>query len=127
MQGAVRGGVMGLRLLWIINLALGIYVAFVAANPHLSTFAHMVIGILIVALLWFLGVAQGLAGGSLILTVVTFAVGLALPIVGMAQLGVSGGAGSALQGVHIVLALAAIALGEICGSRYRKAVAVAKA
>jgi len=127
MQSAVQGASMGLRLLWIINIVLGIYISYIAANPGGWTLAHMATGILIVALLWFLGVAQGLRkNGSLVLTVATFLVGLALPIIGMAQLAVPNGGGLyAVQAVHIILALSAIALGEVCASRYRKGVALA--
>jgi hypothetical protein len=127
MQSAVRGGVMALRLLWIINIVLGIYISYIAKNPGGWTLTHMATGILIVALLWFVGVAQALTkAGSIGLTVATFLVGLALPIIGMSQLAVPDGGGLyAIQGVHIVLAIAAIALGEICGSRYRKGVAAA--
>lgn len=127
MASAVRGGVMALRVLWIINIVLGVYIAFLTATPGGWTLLHMVTGILIVALLWFLGVAQALVkNGTLVLTVVTFLVGLALPIIGMAQLAVTSGAAlNGLQGVHIILAIAAIALGEICGSRYRKGRALA--
>lgn len=129
MQSAVRGGVMALRVLWIINVVLGIYISYIATTPGGWELAHMGTGILIVALLWFVGVAQGLAkNGSLGITVATFLVGLALPIVGMAQLAVpDGGALYGVQGLHVILALAAIALGEISGSRYRKGVAAAAA
>ncbi len=128
MQSAVRGGGMALRLLWLINIALGIYIAYIAINPGGWTLAHMATGILIVALLWFLGVAQGLTKtGSLGLTIATFLVGLALPIVGMSQLAVKSAAALyGVQGLHVVLAIAAIALGEISVARYRKAVALAK-
>jgi hypothetical protein len=80
-------------------------------------------------LLWFLGVAQGLTKtGSLGLTIATFLVGLALPIVGMSQLAVPDGAGLyGVQGLHVALAVAAIALGEICVGRYRRGVAAAAA
>lgn len=127
MQSAVRGGVMGLRVLWIINVVLGIYISYITTNPGGWELAHMGTGILIVALLWFVGAAQGMTKtGSLGITIATFLVGLALPIVGMGQLGVPDGAGLyAVQGLHVILALAAIALGEISGSRYRKAVAAA--
>ncbi len=129
MQSAVRGGVMTLRLLWIINVVLGIYISYIAKNPGGWVLAHMATGILIVALLWFVGVAQGLQkNGSLGITIATFLVGLALPIVGMAQLAVPDGAGLyGIQGLHLILALAAIALGEISGSRYRKSLAAAAA
>ncbi len=127
MQSAVRGGVMALRLLWIINVVLGIYISYIATNPGGWTLVHMATGILIVALLWFVGAAQGLRkNGSLGLTVATFLVGLALPIIGMAQLGVADGGGLyALQGLHVLLAASAIALGEISGSRYRKSLVAA--
>ncbi len=127
MQSTVRGSVMGLRVLWIINIVLGVYISYIAKDPGGWVMIHMVSGILIVALLWFLGVAQGLAkGGSLGITIATFLVGLALPIVGMTQLSVADGGGLyAVQGLHVVLALAAIALGEISGSRYKKSLAAA--
>lgn len=127
MQSAVRGGVMALRLLWIINIFLGFYISYVLTNPGGWQIAHIVTGILIVALLWFVGAAQGLTKtGSLGITIATFLVGLALPIVGLTQLAITSGAGQyGIQGLHVALALAAIALGEISGSRYRKGVAAA--
>lgn len=127
MQSAVRGSVMGLRLLWIINVVLGVYISYIATSPGGWVLVHMASGILIVALLWFVGVAQGMTKtGSLGLTIATFLVGLALPIVGMAQLGIPDGAGLyAVQGLHVILALAAIALGEISGARYRKGITAA--
>jgi hypothetical protein len=127
MRSAVRGSSMALRLLWIINLALGIYIAFITTSPAAGLVnTHMLTGILIVALLWFLGIAQALRGGPLVITVITFVVGLALPIIGMAQLAVADGTGAlyGLQGLHVILALTAIALGEMCAARFNKAVAV---
>ncbi len=129
MQFAVRGSGMALRLLWIINIALGIYISYIAANPGGWQTTHMVTGLVIVILLWFLGIAQGMTKtGSLGLTVATFLVGLALPIVGMSQLEIADGIGlDATQGVHVLLAIAAIALGEMCVARYRKDKAAAAA
>jgi hypothetical protein len=120
---------MALRLLWIINIALGIYIAFIATAPGGLVPTHMFTGILIVALLWFLGVAQGTAkNGSIGLTIATFIVGLALAVIGMAQTGAtSPGLLYTLQGLHVLLVIATIALGEICASRYRKGVAAAAA
>ncbi len=126
MASAVRVSSMALRLFWLINLALGVYVAYIAvgdARPWVI--AHVFTGVLIVVLLWFLGVAQALVkGGSLALTVATFVVGLALALIGIAQVAVTGGAGLyILQGLHVALVLSAIGLGEICSARYRKALA----
>jgi hypothetical protein len=126
MASTVRISSMALRLFWLINLALGIYIAYIAtgnARPWVIT--HVFTGVLIVALLWFLGIAQALVkGGSLLLTGATFVVGLALALIGMFQVGVSSGAGLyVLQGLHVLLVLSAIALGEICAARYRKGLA----
>lgn len=127
MRSAVNGSVMALRLLWIINIVLGIYIAYITQKPGGWVLAHMITGLLIVVLLWFLGVAQGLTkGGSLGLTIATFLVGLALPIIGMIQLSVpDGGALFGVQGLHVIFALAAIALGEISGRRYKTGIAAA--
>jgi hypothetical protein len=129
MRSAVNGSVMALRVLWIINIVLGIYISYIARDPGAWVLAHMLDGILIVILLWFLGVAQGLIkSGSLGLTIATFLVGLALPIVGMTQLSIpDGGALYGAQGLHVILALAAIALGEISGRRYKRGVAATAA
>ncbi|HEU5344723.1 MAG TPA: hypothetical protein VFU60_10280, partial [Ktedonobacterales bacterium] len=60
MQSAVRGSAMALRLLWIINIALGIYISYIATNPGGWVLGHMINGLVIVLLLWWLGIAQGL-------------------------------------------------------------------
>ena len=118
---------MAFRLLWIINLILGLLVAANILDKNATksmpwTDTHMVIGILLVALLWFLGVALGLQTKSVVFPLVTFLVGLLIPIIGIAQTIPNGGAGQyILQGLHIVLILGAIALAEICASRYKRA------
>lgn len=129
MQLAVRISSMALRLLWIINIILGVYIAYIARNPGGWVPTHMFTGILIVALLWFLGVAQGLGkNGSLGLTIGTFFVGLALPIIGIVQTTISStGMAYTMQGLHVLLAIGAIAFGEICASRYRKGLTAAAA
>ncbi len=130
MASTVRVSSMSLRLLWLINLALGIYVAYFATGDSKSwVVTHVFTGVLIVALLWFLGVAQAFVkGGSLILTVATFVVGLALALIGASQVAVTDGAGLyTLQGLHVLLVLSAIALGEVCGARYRKGLAASQA
>lgn len=122
MSSAVRASSMALRILWIVNVVLGVYIAYLAKDPGPWLLTHMFTGIIVVMLLWFLGVAQGLVkGGSLALTSGTFVVGLALALIGMAQPSVTNIAGlRTLQGAHIILMLATIALGEISASRYRK-------
>ena len=129
MQSAVRGSAMALRLLWIINIALGIYISYIAASPGGWELGHMINGLVIVLLLWFLGIAQGLTKtGSIGLAVATFLVGLALPIVGMTQAYIPNGGGLYVtQAIHVLLAIGAIALGEISAARYRKGIAAAAA
>jgi hypothetical protein len=83
--------------------------------------------LLIVALVWFLGLAQAtVKGGSLGLTMATFGVGLALAVLGLAQKAIPGQ--TALQIMHVLLALATIAVGEMATARYlrgKKAIPVA--
>lgn len=131
MLRAVKISSMALRILWLLGLTLGIIITVIKADTQSGwVLTHIVVGILIVALFWFLGVAQGLTkAGSLILTVVTFLVGLAIPIIGIVQTIPADGTAAQylLQGTHVVLILAAIALGEICAARYKRAVAAVPA
>jgi uncharacterized membrane protein len=84
---------------------------------------HMLLGLIIVATLWYLGLAQAQRGGSLGLTVGTFVLGLVVAIFGLAQSGLK----TALHGeavvniVHLLLGVLAIGLGEMCTSRIKRA------
>ena len=122
MLSAVRVSSMALRLLWIINIALGIYISYIATDATSKSWVlgHMINGLVIVLLLWFLGIAQGMTK--------TGSVGLALPIIGMAQPSIPDGAGLYIvQAIHVLLAIGAIALGEISAARYRKGIAATQA
>ncbi len=117
---------MAFRLLWIINLVLGILVAANILDKNATTSTpwtdtHMLIGILLVALLWFLGVAEGLQARRVLFPAVTFIVGLLVAIIGASQQYASGVGLDVLRGLHIILILAAIALAEVCASRYKRA------
>jgi hypothetical protein len=109
----VRIAAMALRIIFIINLILGIL--FFTGHADNLVLLHMGLGILFVAALWYLGALQALRGGPLGLMLGTFAVGLLLAIVGLVQDGTLW-----LQIVHVLLVLAAIGLGEMSGARYRK-------
>ena len=112
---AVRVSSMALRIAVLIELVLG--VSLWIDCPLAPVLAHMALGLLIVALVWFLGLAQAtVKNGSLGLTFATFGVGLALAILGLAQKAVP--SQPALQIVHVVLALATIAVGEMATARY---------
>jgi hypothetical protein len=114
---AVRISSMALRIAVLIELVLG--VSFWIDRPLAPVLAHMALGLLIVALVWFLGLAQAtVKNGSLGLTLATFGVGLTLAILGLVQKAVPGQ--PALQIIHVLLALATIAVGEMAAARYRR-------
>jgi hypothetical protein len=114
---AVRISSLALRIAVALELLLG--VSLWIGRPLAPVLLHMALGLLIVALVWFLGLAQAtVRGGSLGLTLATFGVGLALAVVGLAQ-GVIPGR-PVLQIIHVVLALATVAVGEMAAARYRR-------
>ena len=111
----VRMSSTALRVAVLVELILG--VALWINHPLAPVLLHMALGLLIVALVWFLGLAQAtVKGGSLGLTLATFGVGLTLAILGLVQKAVPGQ--PALQIVHVLLALATIAVGEMAAARY---------
>jgi hypothetical protein len=113
----VRISSLALRLAVALELILG--VSLWVGRPLAPVLLHMALGLLIVALVWFLGVAQAtVKSGSLGLTLATFGVGLALAILGLAQRALP--SQPALQVSHVVLALATVALGEMATARYRR-------
>ncbi|HLY31116.1 MAG TPA: hypothetical protein VKQ36_08800 [Ktedonobacterales bacterium] len=128
MPTAVRASNIAFRVIWIINVILGILDAFTSVGTQTWLGLHMLIGILLVALLWFLGIAEGLQSRSVIFPLATFLVGLLIPIIGYSQLLASSlGALYTLRAIHVVLILGAIALVEVVTGRYKRALAAAKA
>lgn len=118
-SSTVRIANMVLRLLFLIQLILGVLFWLHKADQFVGL--HMLLGLLFVVDVWFLGVMQGLrANGSIGLTVGTFIVGLLLAIIGLVQ-----GAGYLpgwIQVLHVLLALAAMGLGEVSAARYNRSV-----
>jgi hypothetical protein len=91
---------------------------------------HMLLGLVVVVSVWYLGLAQAQHGGSLGLTLGTFVLGLLLPIVGLTQASLEAAlhttiATIGVQIFHVLLALATVGLGEMCGRRIRGAPASA--
>lgn len=124
---AVRIASMALRVFFVINLILGI---LFWTNSALGLVGiHMLVGIIFVALLWFLGLAQATTkNGSLGLMVGTFAIGLLLAIIGMFQQGwLTGSAHWIIQVLHLLVAAAGAGLGEAAAARYRRGVAASAA
>jgi hypothetical protein len=114
---AVRISSLALRIAVALELILG--VSLWIGRPLAPVLLHMALGLLIIALVWFLGLAQAtVRGGSLGLTLATFGVGLALAVLGLAQGSVPGQ--PVLQIIHVLLALATVAVGEMAAARYRR-------
>lgn len=124
---AVRIASMALRVCFVINLILGIL--FWVNSALALVPVHMLIGLLFVALVWFLGLAQAATrDGSLGLMVGTFAIGLLLAIIGLFQQGwLTGSAHWIIQVLHLLVAAAAAGIGEAAASRYRRGVAAVAA
>jgi hypothetical protein len=124
---AVRIASMALRVCFVINLILGIL--FWVNSALALVPIHMLIGILFVALVWFLGLAQAATrDGSLGLMVGTFAIGLLLAIIGLFQQGwLTGSAHWIIQVLHLLVAAAAAGIGEAAAARYRRGVAAVAA
>ncbi len=116
---AIRISVMVLRICALAALILGIL--FWTDNAKGLTLVHMLLGFAVVISLWVLGIAQGLRGGSFGLALATFVVGLLLAFVGLFQRDwLTNDIHWIIQVIHLVLALAAIGLGEMISATTRR-------
>jgi hypothetical protein len=117
------------RVAFLLALILGIgfWTDLISPSGAL-VFLHALLGLALVAAVWYLGLAQAQRpGGSLGLTLGTFIAGLIVAVFGLAQ----GALKAALHGellvsiIHLLLALAAIGLAEMCAGRIKRAAAQA--
>lgn len=82
---------------------------------------HMLLGLIVVAALWALGLLQAVRGGSLGLTFGTFLLGLVVAIFGLTQQHIlPTSAHWIIQVIHLLLGISAIGLGEMCAARARR-------
>ncbi len=127
MSVVVRIAHMSLRALFVINLILGLLFWSNIAEPRWLVLIHMLLGILFVAAIWLLGLAQGLTkAGSLGLVIGTFVVGLIIAIFGLIQQGLLPTAAHwVIQVIHLLLAFAGIGIGEASAARYKRGMAAA--
>ena len=125
----VRIADMSLRVLFVINLILGLIFWFNGAGPRWLVLIHMLVGILFVAAIWLLGLAQGLQkNGSLGLVIGTFLVGLIIAIFGLIQESLLPSSGHwVIEVIHLLLAIAGIGIGEAAAARYKRGAAAASA
>ncbi|HEV7128499.1 MAG TPA: hypothetical protein VGN32_13795 [Ktedonobacterales bacterium] len=115
-----------LRVSFVLALlfGLGFWTTIIAEGGLVPI--HMLLGLIVVGSLWYLGLAQAQRGGSLGLTLGTFALGLLVAIVGLAQTALkaalhSAGGVISIDVVHLLLGVLAIGLGEMCLARINRA------
>ena len=114
----LKGLLMTLRLLWLVNLLTGALIYFRVALP-LSV--HMYLGFAITLVMIVIGV-MGLRAAAA-LAAITILVAISLPVVGILQLKhLTMPDLPYIQITHVILGFAAIALGEITGKRIRLSV-----
>lgn len=109
------------RICGVLALILGI-LFWTSTAPDSLIPVHMLLGILVTLALFALGYSIGtVRGGSWGLGVAAFILGLIVIGFGFAQQGlVNGSYGVLVKIVHLLFGLAAIGLGEIISSRYKR-------
>lgn len=116
-----------LRVAFVLALlfGLGFWTTLITAQQPL-VLVHMLLGLTVVGALWYLGLAQAQRGGSLGLTLGTFALGLVVAIFGLLQTSLRAPLGNVtVDVIHLVLGVLAIGLGEMCMGRITRASAKA--
>jgi hypothetical protein len=116
MRSTVTAIQMAIRVLWVVQLVLGII--FWTGNALGLVDLHQLIGILLVLGLWtqaFLAYRAGVSGGLVAGAAVW---GLLVPIVGLTQRDLlAGSAHWVIQVIHLLLGLGLIALAENLATR----------
>ena len=111
---------MALRVLFVVMLALGI-AFWTGHDPNWLVLVHMFLGIVFVALLWFIGAAAAMRGASMGVLVGTFVLGLVIALFGLFQRTIlTGPAHWVVQVIHLLLALAGIGFAEMITARARR-------
>ena len=117
----IRIASMALRFSALLALILGIL--FWTGNADSLKPVHMLLGFIVVISLFTLGIAQGMSGGSFGLALATFVVGILLAFVGLFQeRWLIGDTHWVIQVIHVLLAFAAIGLGEMIAARSNRRV-----
>lgn len=111
-----------LRIAGVIALILGVLLWF---GVGILDSIHMLFGLLVVLSIWAIGFFMMRVKGGISLAVADFVIGLLVLLIGLNQRAwLSGSSHWIIQVIHLLLGLAAIALGEISNGRYRKGNAV---
>jgi len=118
------------RVLFMTNLILGLlFWSNIAPEPDWLVQIHMLIGILFVAAIWVVGLAQSRRkAGSIGLFASSFFIGLIIVFVGLNQESLLPTSPHwVIQVIHLLLAIAGIGIGEAAAARYKRGVAAASA
>jgi hypothetical protein len=110
-----------LSLAGLLALILGLLFWFDIAGEFISL--HMLLGLLAVAALWVIGVAQGLAGGpgSWTFALAAIIVGAVTMLLGLVQSSLLVGALHwIIRVIHLILGLLTIGIGHMGAARARK-------
>jgi hypothetical protein len=102
---------MGIRVVWLVQLALG--VLFWTGNATGLVDLHQLLGILLVLALWTQAILAARAGVEARLVAVAAVWGLLVPIVGLTQTSLlTGSLHWLVQVIHLLLGIGLIALAE---------------
>ena len=116
MRSTVSAIQMAIRVLWVVQLVLGII--FWTGNALGLVDLHQLIGILLVLGLWTQAVLAARAGVPAGLVAGAAVWGLLVPIVGLSQTNLlTGGAHWIIQVIHLLLGMGLIALAENLATR----------
>ncbi len=86
---------------------------------------HMLLGLLVVLSLWIVGIGQAFSkNGSWMLAISALALGALVIVLGLRQSTLLVGSFHwVIQVIHLLLGVLAVAIGQVCAARYRKATA----
>ena len=111
MRSTITAIQMGIRVVWLVQLALG--VLFWTGNATGLVDLHQLLGILLVLALWTQAVLAARAGVEARLVAVAAVWGLLVPIVGLTQTSLlTGSLHWLVQVIHLLLGVGLIALAE---------------
>jgi hypothetical protein len=111
MRSTITAIQMGIRVVWLVQLALG--VLFWTGNATGLVDLHQLLGILLVLALWTQAILAARAGVEARLVAVAAVWGLLVPIVGLTQTSLlTGSLHWLVQVIHLLLGIGLIALAE---------------
>ena len=111
MRSTITAIQMGIRVVWLVQLALG--VLFWTGNATGLVDLHQLLGILLVLALWTQAVLAARAGVEPRLVAVAAVWGLLVPVVGLTQTSLlTGSLHWLIQVIHLLLGIGLIALAE---------------